>query len=253
MSSKRLLSSLVNPVGWYRKRQLRYQERKNSLECIKVYSFPRSGTHFLEAFIGRNFYPEQDLRVTNVSWGHWSSIQLDRTGNEFGMLFGSHNMPKLKKHKLGQPCVYIYRDPRAVAYSIWRTPYFLNKNIDGITFDDLIDLKLDWCDSPRRKIEPVKTLAEHWYDHVDSWLSLRSDRVLCIRYEDLVSQPEDVYRQIAARFFPALEGNLCPLDPVTDAVGLRPNEAVPESWRNVFTPELESRFLNYMPSQKYIN
>ncbi len=41
-------------------------------DLVKVYSHPRSGTHFLEAFLAENFYPHSDLLVENVTWGHWS-------------------------------------------------------------------------------------------------------------------------------------------------------------------------------------
>lgn len=42
-------------------------------KVIKVYSHPRSGTHFLEAFLARNFYAGKDLKVEEGLWGHWSN------------------------------------------------------------------------------------------------------------------------------------------------------------------------------------
>jgi bile-salt sulfotransferase len=250
----RLLRIAKDPVAFVQKRKAKSAARKRVL----VFSFPRSGTHFLEAFLARNFYPESDLRVTNIPWGHWSNIQRNTTGNEYGKLFGGHQRAESADKQSRQRGIYIYRDPRAVAYSIWKTDNFINPELGEIPFSEFIDLQLDWDQAPEIRSTPSKTVAEQWYEHVDSWHKAANPQLMILRYEDLVDKPDAIYEDILRQFFPELKAQFDagelprpPVDPIRKAVGLLPNKANKDAWREAFSPEDEARFLAYLPDQKY--
>ena len=116
----------------YISRQRIRVKRIFSKNRIKVYSHPRSGTHFMEAFLGRNFYPKDNLSWSNVPWGHWSYQKMNTYSNPYGKLFGHHRFPAENEKNPKQPMIYIYRDPRAVAYSIWKTENFINPKHRGV-------------------------------------------------------------------------------------------------------------------------
>lgn len=139
-------------------------------DLVKVYSHPRSGTHFLEAFIARNFYNGKELLIKPVTWGHWSNRKENSEGNPYGQLFGNHYFAERNNNQL--PKVYIIRDVRAVALSIWKTQNFIHKDLEDLVFSDFLRMKLDWSGTPANKTEPIKNIIEHWCDHVESWLDL---------------------------------------------------------------------------------
>ena len=141
--------------------------RNNNL--LKVYSHPRSGTHFLEAFLAQNFHKNKDLSIVKITWGHWSNKKIKEDGNPYGQLFGHHFFPTQNNFK--KPGIYIIRDGRAVAYSIWKTQNFLHKDIDGkIPFSDFLRTPLDWSGSPSRKADDGVTIFEHCAQHCDEWI-----------------------------------------------------------------------------------
>src|SRR5690349_243058 len=97
-------------------------------EIVKVYSHPRSGTHFLMSLLYRNFFRGRELGVSMrpTMAGHWSrqragesqSFVLDgkrSTGERFEIpyaeLFGSHALqPPESKSR----AIYVVRDGRDV-------------------------------------------------------------------------------------------------------------------------------------------
>lgn len=213
-------------------------------EQLRVYSHPRSGTHFLEAFLAENFYKSKDLTIDKVKWGHWSNRKIKEDGNPYGQLFGHHFFPTTKNFK--SPGVYIIRDGRAVAYSIWKTSNFLHKDIDkSISFSDFLKTPLDWEGSPARKSEPTDTILEHWAKHCTSWFNFAKENkdVLIVFYEDLVDNPYDVYLQIK-KFNFKLKRKLKPnqLDEVKKPTGLLPNAATKSSWEMEKNEEIDSLF-----------
>jgi len=214
---------------------------------VKVASHPRSGTHLAEAFIAKNFYPERDLAVRPVQWGHWSSRQVDQAGNPYGRLFGGHGFGD--PVPLGRaPAVYIYRDGRAVARSIWRSPHFLSAETKArVTFDEFVRSPLDWHAAPEiRATDPV-TIAVHWHRHVTSWLEMAqtNQRILVVRFEQLVLEPEVVHRQLHERFFSSQE--LRPLVRIDERVGIVPNDGQIDSWRQAFSTETNAAFCDQLP------
>ena len=220
-------------------------------DLVKVYSHPRSGTHFLEAFLSENFYSEVDLNVPQVKWGHWANRKVKLEGNPFGQLFGSHYFPN---DNVRGPILYIYRDVRAVAYSCWNTENFLHSDLTNISFSDFLLTKIDWHGSPGSKCEPKYTIAEHWEIHVEAWLNFASknDNILVVRYENLVDNPHKEYLRIKNRFFPNKKDiskkNLVVIDKPT---GLKPNKAKKDAWREVFTEDDKAIFVQYLEKFNY--
>ncbi len=199
---------------------------------VKVYSHPRSGTHFLEAFLAKNFYKKKDLKIEEIAWGHWSNRKIKKEGNLYGKLFGNHYFAN--RNTNDQPKIYIYRDGRAVAYSIWKTPNFLNKEDSKLSFNAFLNTKIDWQGTPSLKVDPKLTIFEHWSEHFISWRGMadKNDNILMIRYEDLKDQPYEVYKKIHAKFFKKQQ-LLLPneIDEISKPLGLLPNQGIKDAWK----------------------
>ncbi|WP_310992300.1 sulfotransferase domain-containing protein [Aequorivita marina] len=219
-------------------------------ELVRVYSHPRSGTHFLEAFIAQNFYRKKDLNIPNVKWGHWSNRKEKLEGNPYGKLFGNHYFANQNINT--KPKIYIIRDARAVAYSVWKTNNFIHKDLDGISFSDFLRTKIDWKGSPSNAVEPDCNILEHWVLHTESWLKLaKSDtNLLVIHYEDLVDLPYEQYLKIHSRFFSRSKKlKEDKIDKVKKPLGLLPNKGTKDSWREVFGQEDEAYFFSIVPEK----
>lgn len=215
---------------------------------VTVFSHPRSGTHFLEAFLGENFYSGQDLSIPTVEWGHWSNRRVNTSGNPYGKLFGSHIFPNRSLRAIDFRVAYIERDGRAVAFSIWKTPGFLHPKHRRISFSDFLRLKLDWIGTPAVRSCARMTIAEHWAYHVSGWreIAAANSNVLIQTYEDLVVDPVNSYERIRRQFFTQREQSMA-VNPIATAVGLLPNAATNEAWKQVFTPEDEAFFFRCIP------
>lgn len=240
----------------YLKRIGRYFEERN---IIKVYSHPRSGTHFLEAFLAKNLYPNKSLHVANVTWGHWANRLKRENGNEYGLLFGSHNFPGKWIKDIKHPMIYIYRDGRDVAYSVWKTPNFIHPQYKDIPFEEFLSLKLDWEGSPGNKSQPTENIAQHWERHVHEWHKVQANNLLIIRYEELKTKPQKIFETIMKKFYP-LRYILYKIflyrpkiDPINTPIGLKPNQARTQEWLNIFSPEDEMFFLNQVHEKKYLS
>ncbi|GAA4822919.1 sulfotransferase domain-containing protein [Algivirga pacifica] len=222
-------------------------EKQTLKPFVKVYSHPRSGTHFSEAFLGKNFYQKFDLSKKNITWGHWANRAVNEEGNPYQELFGSHFFPNKKILKSNKPMLYMVRDGRAVAYSIWKTANFIHPKHQGISFSDFLRMPLDWSGTPSIQVDaPTMTIAEHWKQHVEEWEKLASTKsnILIVRYEDLKDNPYEVYQTIRKKFFPK-QKELAPieLDTVSKPIGLLPNKGQKDSWKSHFTEEDNAYFL----------
>ena len=205
---------------------------------LKIFSHPRSGTHFLEAFIGQNFYPDKDLSVKNLSWGHWSNRKT-KESNQYGKLFGGHGFPKKNLRLKPSPILYIYRDGRAVAYSIWKTPNFLNKEMSKLSFSEFLRTPLDWEGTPGKPTDKKRTIVEHWVDHVDSWRQLKGN-ILHISYEELFDEPQHIYSKVLWRCFPYRLGLMFgkrDVKVIKNPLGLLPNRGTKDSWKEIFNED----------------
>ncbi|OUS02032.1 hypothetical protein A9Q86_05115 [Flavobacteriales bacterium 33_180_T64] len=219
------------------KRLFRLKTKGN---LVKVYSHPRSGTHFVEAFLAKNFYNTKNLKISPITWGHWSNRKTKQAGNPYGKLFGNHYFANRNVNDI--PKVYIMRDGRAVAYSVWKTPNFLHSDLKDLSFSEFLKTKIDWYGTPSKQVEPCQTIIEHWIDHVKSWqlLEKENSNVLIINYEALVDEPYVQYKKIHDKFFKQQKLlTINQLETVKSPVGLLPNKAIKDSWRDVFNDEDE--------------
>ena len=212
---------------------------------LQVFSHPRSGTHFLEAFIGENFYKDEDLFLPGGNWGHWANRKKSGDGNLYGKLFGSHWFPSKHLKKIDYPSVYIYRNGKAVAYSIWKTENFLNPKYEELEFSEFLKLTLDWTGSPAFKTNFRYTIAQHWDRHLHGWLKMAKNNpnILVVNYEELVDNPYSVYKKLHSSFFsdkPLLKPS--EVDVISNPVGLKPNRAKKDSWKEVFNEADNSLF-----------
>lgn len=164
------------------------------MKLIKVYGHPRSGNHFLLNLIHNNFYPSMDLKTGPGAVGHWS----DRVRNQIsvdGRLAGGHGLPQ-SGYARGR-AIYIYRDGRDVAVSVWKSPHFKHKSWNGMPFSQFLGKKLDWYLTPGRPSEPGMDIAQHWVHHLVEWG--RAD-VLKVQYEKLVTDTDGELDRIAEHF-----------------------------------------------------
>ena len=218
-------------------------------KLIKVYSHPRSGTNFIESLLKDNFYPNDDLSVIG-GWGHWSAPQKFKDPVLFGKLFGSHLPPQRKKPG---PAIYIYRDGRAVALSIWKSKFFLNAEMEKMPFSTYLRTPLDWRNSPSMRIKQGQGLPiiQHWHSHVERWHSELENNpdVLFIRYEDLHTNTYNILEFISNKF----KLNWINKTIVSYPVGPSPNSGQLDAWKQYFDKDSLEYFYNIVSeSSKYL-
>lgn len=192
-------------------------------EPIRVYGHPRSGNHFLAAMVHRHFYdddPAFSLEVDPVRTGHWSRradalppkagftygglTQTDPgTLVPYGKLLGSHRLPPPADVSRA---VYIYRDGRDVALSVYAWTRFRRHDQEELSLEQYLARPIDWVGSPGHRrasrasalaTADPETLFEHWRRHVSVWLATEA---LAVRYEDLVRWPFKELGRISDHF-----------------------------------------------------
>ncbi|TDY11768.1 sulfotransferase domain-containing protein [Meridianimaribacter flavus] len=222
---------------------------------IKIYSHPRSGTHFLEAFLAKNFYQNHDLSSEgSIYYGHWSNKILLEEGEPYHKLFGSHFFPD--KTEISEKTIYIYRDGRAVIASLWNSGFY-NTDWKGISFSDYLRKDIDWFGGTGQKMYPKMNIIQHWEKHIDSWLELNNRNIFYLSFEDLKNNPHKVYNQINKKFFPIkyykekVFGNT-KIDPIKSKVGLKPNAAKINSWESLFSRDDLDFFYSQLTNKDYL-
>lgn len=166
---------------------------------IKVYSHPRSGTHFLMKFLKENYYKEKDLGIPTYVYGHYNNRLTKKGGDEYSKLFGSHNLYP-NKLNICNPSIYIYRDGREVALSIYKSKFY-NKNWGDLAFKEFLYKKIDWIHSPGGiEKNPNRNILEHWCLHIKNWLNYKNDKLLFIKYKDLIEEPKKIIDLISNKF-----------------------------------------------------
>ena len=166
----------------------------------RIFSHPRSGTNFLGATIKENIYPDVDLSNTGGQCGHWEN-RTKIGAVPFGKLFGSHVFPGriLRSNRWCEiPCIYIFRDGRAVVLSVWRSAGFLNPQMKHMRFSRYLRTKIDWNGSPgSRVITPKENIIQHWFRHVKAWHRFENRHdLLIVRYEHLLLNLDEQLNRI---------------------------------------------------------
>lgn len=196
---------------------------------VKVYSHPRSGTNYLCALLAANFYPGQDLSKRAGVVGHWANRAQVRP-TPHGKLFGGHGLPR--RYKLSPSDIYVFRDGRDVALSLWRSKHFKHPSWENLSFSEYIRELLDWVNSPGDKYDSGLTIFQHWKNHLELW----SGAVTMVRYENAVRHPEQVVRRLSKLTGIPLQGKLRTVD---DLVGWFPSSSdsgsVIGGWRDVMS------------------
>lgn len=203
---------------------------------LRVYSYPRSGTNWLLALLSQAFYGRVSL-VETVT-GHWSErvpiIAPDR------LLRGGHIS---YRQAFRGPYVYLFRDGRDVALSLWRTKIFQHASWHDMSFAEFLQRPLDWHESPREQAKDVtRTVAEHWMRHLESWQDV--PHACFVRYEDLLLHTESEVARIAA-----FVGRR-PLPAGDDIKGIGPSPSGDyrtQKWKDVFTQEDLDYFFSIVP------
>lgn len=222
---------------------------------IKIFSHPRSGTHFLEAFLAKNFYDGDDLSSNGpIYFGHWSNKILLEGGEPYHKLFGSHFFPE--DSKFTNKMIYIYRDGRAVIASIYNSKFY-NKDWEGLSFSEFLRKDIDWYGGLGQKKQTKMNIVEHWFQHTDTWLNVVNNNLLFIRFEDLKEHPDKIYLDICRKFYPKkfLKAKLFGIqniNPISKKVGLAPNKATIHSWKDLYTLNDLDFFYDQIPSKKYL-
>lgn len=202
----------------------------------KVYSHPRSGTHLLAACLKLNFYPGAGLARKVAGIGHWSQ-RVRVEGFAWQGLIGGHGFWN------GQSgCLYVYRDGRDVAASLFRSKRFLNRAWRGMTFSEFLREPLDWRGSPSRRAEPGMTVAEHWRAHLESWLPRPG--VVGVRYEDLCTLPNTTLEGLREQLGLEHQGKYAVPQRL---VGVLPNEGRIGTWRDWFGVDDVAWFFERVP------
>ena len=156
---------------------------------LKLYSHPRSGTNWTLALLEQAYWGCVKYRMFKT--GHWSQRR-KVIAPESNML-GGH---QFYNRQLPGRRVYVYRDGRDVALSLWRTKAFQPQAMRSMAFSDFLRTKLDWECTPGNKAKKTRTIVQHWKRHLDTWHT--APGTLFIRYEELLSDPEGELAKIAA-------------------------------------------------------
>lgn len=208
---------------------------------IKIFGHPRSGTHYMNALLAKNFYPGVDMRRTGVS-GHWADRGPTKRVDNCGLIGG--NAFYRRNNRSNSNSVYVFRDGRDVALSLWRTKSMMHPDWRELPLREYLRRQLDWEQSCglRAKVGSNFTIAEHWVYHLSSWLE-HQYRILMVRFEDVVRHPILTLKNVAS-FFDFEYGSL---EPVTELVGHSPNEGRVGRWRDFFSDEDNAFFLSHVP------
>lgn len=209
-------------------------------ELLQVYGHVRSGNNVLAASLQRRFYPSLDLKGEDGQYGHWSDRQFTE-GSPYGKLIGSHE--HFPQASLPGRTVYIHRDARAVAYSLWRSSHFMNVAWRGISFSEFLRRPLDWDATPGRRRNyrwyqrSRENVLQHWRRHVEGWLGSGDRSICCVGFEELILDPGRTIAAIGEVF--SIE---VPVRPRVDntplaLVGYSPNEGSIAAWKSAFSDQ----------------
>jgi hypothetical protein len=171
---------------------------------VKIYGHVRSGNHFLARLVQARFFPDMAPTVLppQCATGHWSrrldpaTFSLDGEPSRvipYADLFGHHLHPSAG---VAPQAVYIYRDGRAVARSVYRWTKMRHPDQERLSLDDWCRRPLDWSGHPGIRGNS-ETIFHNWKAHLDAW---HCSGALLVCYEDLVDDPEDVLGMIRRYF-----------------------------------------------------
>lgn len=205
---------------------------------VKVYGFPRSGNHLVMELLANNFY-DSDLSSGGGMVGHWADrVPVPPVPN--GQLSGHHGPPDWG---IEHPAVYVYRDGRAVAASLWRSPHFKHPRWNNGSFTDFLHAPLDWAYTPGQRAWPGQNVIQHWVSHLQEWVG---QGVLMVSYEQLCETPQHFLEMFMYRF--NLPQPKRPWHMPVRLVGHFPSGGVRTGWRDVWSDEDERWYFEQVPA-----
>lgn len=202
---------------------------------MKLYSHPRSGTNWLLALLEQAFFG--NIGFTEATTGHWSQrVTVSAPPAE---LFGGHDF--FAPH-LVEPRIYLYRDGRDVALSLWRTKAFQPQDWHNLSLSEFLRRPLDWQGTPGRRAGTGWTVPEHWRQHLDSWQN--AGRTHFVRYEALLIDTESELARLGEALGRAPD--LSTLD-VGDVGPFPSDDHRIGKWREAFAGDDLDYFLGIVP------
>tara|TARA_B100000131_G_scaffold321507_1_gene372395 strand:+ start:3146 stop:3886 length:741 start_codon:yes stop_codon:yes gene_type:complete len=224
---------------------------------LKVYAHPRSGINYLAALLKRNFYSDVNVKAT-TKWGHHSNIKTSEEAPDYGALIGGYGGPKTKHNG---PSIYIYRDGRAVAWSMYKNKDFLTgqqRHHMNDYFGFFLRSKIDWKYCPMVEDKADINIAQAWEKHVRDWHSAyrrkELNKILFVRYEEVISDVPRALLKISKEFGLKMPKRI---SYVKEVVGPS-EERLNLEWQQMFSRDQynyfhkfvlrDSEFLYYKPS-----
>lgn len=143
------------------------------------------------------------------------------------------------------PRVYLYRDGRDVALSLWRTKAFQHQGARDLGFSEFLRAPLDWHATPRRRAKPYLTIVEHWLAHVNSWDDAPA---YFLRYENLLTDRAAEITRL---------GKFLGLEPDMEALDVEPVGPFPSGdhrvskWRDGFNSDDLDYFHQIVPADHW--
>jgi len=203
----------------------------------KLYSHPRSGTNWLLALLEQAYWG--CVKYAPAETGHWSQRVEVPAAPQSTQFWGGH---QFCQNARGGKRIYLYRDGRDVALSLWRTKAFQHKSWRRLSFSEFLRRPLDWLRTPGRKTDQHWTIAEHWRRHLDSWH--KAPGTLFVRYEDLLNDaPTEL-----ARIADFVDIELLLGVPLRGGAGPFPSSDYRAAkWRTVFTKAELDYFFTVVP------
>ena len=195
---------------------------------VKVFSWPRSGTHLLMATLWLNFDLGDCTGRTSeheYAFHEMKAVDFQRKGKSIIVpwlhLFGGHTTYLTskwlyEKQKPVPATVYIFRHPYCVLHSLWK---LRNEPCSFASFAHEITVM-------------------SWLSHVREWY-LSIDKRLVVRYEDLVRHPEAVVEQLTPALAPFAARRGSDVKSVSESVGWNPTTRAMDSWKDASEGDLK--------------
>lgn len=206
-----------------------------------IFGHPRSGTNFVCATMKMAFLPDKDYTEyhgSTIKSGHWANRHKIPPTPAF-RLRGGHHFYR------GACGIYVYRDGRDVAASLWNTKELQHPDWAELSFSEFLQKPLDWKGSPGRKADTDMNIVQHWLAHVKSWKNKKD--VFVLAYEEMLDKPRECLFSIAKFFELDEPDNLLEFELPTEPCAPFAEVGGYGKWRDVFSADDLEYFYSIVP------